>query len=81
MQGAGSKGGDYQHYMKQYSGDYQKYMQGAGSMGGDYQKYMDQYASKYTNGQTSKEVACLIIIPLTRRYGHTQTCPFFQRKW
>ena len=30
---SGSKGGDYQQYMKQYSGDYQKYMQGAGGSG------------------------------------------------
>ena len=45
MQGqGGSKGGDYQQYMKQYSGDYQKYMQGhGGSQGGDYQQYMKQY--------------------------------------
>ena len=59
MQGqGGSKGGDYQQYMKQYSGDYQKYMQGhGGSQGGDYQQYMKQYSGdyqKYMQGQSSQ---------------------------
>ena len=60
--GSGSKGGDYQQYMKQYSGDYQKYMQGAGgsgSKGGDYQKYMSQYAGdyqKYMQGQSAQVI-------------------------
>ena len=49
MQGhGGSQGGDYQQYMKQYSGDYQKYMQGqGGSKGSDYQQYMKQYSGDY----------------------------------
>merc|ERR1712151_488222 len=44
--------GGYQQYMKQYAGDYEKYMKQGGqggqqSQGGDYQQYMKQYAGDY----------------------------------
>jgi len=48
-QGAG-QGGDYQQYMKGYSGNYSQYTQqhGGQSQGTDYQHYVDQYAGNYS---------------------------------
>ncbi len=48
MKNAG--GGNYDQYMKQYAGDYSKYMKqgGSASSGGDYDKYMKQYAGDYS---------------------------------
>mmetsp|Transcript_27028 Transcript_27028/g.63451 ORF Transcript_27028/g.63451 Transcript_27028/m.63451 type:complete len:723 (+) Transcript_27028:89-2257(+) len=50
-------GGDYQRYLDQYAGDYEKYIGSGGSAGGSgftkyYQKYMQQYGdyTKYMNG-------------------------------
>ena len=54
MQGHASQGGDYQKYMKQYSGDYQKYMQGHASQGGDYQKYMQGQDSGSTDSESAE---------------------------